>query len=201
MKPAAYTDEEWLVQQLIDESEHACPYCGEDIHSVEELRLVQVVYANQLLTGKVEFYALEDEQGNYEHKPYFFHFVCWENVQERLEGIIEDNEPVFGNDDRKIRECDGCTASIYAWETTGLISFGELHRSQRKPNGENTFHFDECNSTPHVLCISCLWHINHEVLEMWEELNHNKECVQGTHSRCWRSGECRSFCKRLLAAE
>jgi hypothetical protein len=200
VKPAALTDEEWAIQRLIDESEHACAYCEEDIHSVEELRLVQVVYSNKTPTG-LEFYAIENDEGEYQYQPWFFHFTCWEDVQERLVEIIEDQEPVFDPLEQKAVECDGCTADIRPWETTGLISFGEIHRSQLMPNGENTFHFDTCNSKPHVLCISCLWHINNEVLEMWEELSHNGECAEGIASRCWRDGGCRSGCRKLLAAE
>ena len=151
MKPAAYTDEEWLLQRLIDASRHTCHGCGEDIHGVEELQLVQVVYANQLPNGKVEFYAIENDLGDYQYKPHFFHLSCWEDVLEQLESVLEDYEPVLGDEHRRVCGCDGCTASIYAWEAMGLISFGELRYSRRKPNGEDTLYFDECNSTPCAL--------------------------------------------------
>lgn len=166
MSSAALTDEEWAVRLLLDESEHACAFCGEDIHSVEETRLVQVVYAT---SDPSSFCIIENDEGEFQYKPYFFHFICWEDVQESLEEIVGDREPVLRDESRAVLECNGCASDIYAWDTVGLISFGEFRRPHRRPNNESTFIFDECNSTPHILCLSCLNAVNHEVIEMWSE--------------------------------
>lgn len=201
VKPAALTDEEWAIQLLINESAHECAYCGEDIHSVEELQLLQVVYANRV-NGKLEFYAIEDERGEYLYKSKFFHFMCWEEVQEGLAEITEDQEPPICDEiERRACECDSCTADIRHWETTGMVQFGELRRAKRMPNGDSTLYFDECNTAPRTFCISCLRTINHEVLEMWPEISHAGECAEGTLYRCWRDGGCRHGCRRLDAAE
>lgn len=193
MKPAAYTDEEWILEQLINESEHACAFCSEDIHSVEELQMLQVVYPN-LPNGKVEYYDIESDSGGYQYQPRFFHLQCWEEVEEQLNEILEEYDPFA--DETGICECCICGAGILAWETTGLLSFGELRRAQRMPNGESTFYFDECNVDPRVICIACLWTINHELVKLWDEVNHNGECEEGTLYRCWRDSNCRNGCCR-----
>lgn len=194
---SATTDEEWL-QNLINESEHTCGNCNKDINSVDEIRLVQVVYTT---TNPDEFCAIENDKGEYQYQPYFFHFGCWEDIQEQLEQLLENQEPVFADESKAVFECDGCTSDIYAWESIGLLSFGEIRRASRMPNGESTFIFDECNSTPNVICIACLWRINHEIIEMWGELSHNGECSTGMRIRCWRDGDCRHGCKLTMAAE
>ncbi len=194
----ASVSDEWDLDSLINASDHICGYCGKDIHTVEEIKLLQVVYA----TGHqhaVNFLAVSDERGEFQYTPYFFHFMCWEEITESLEEFLDEREPVFDAAGQGTCECTGCTADIRSWETMGLVSFGELRRSNLMPNGESTFYFDECNTKPHTLCISCLKLINDEILEMWKGLNHNGECAQGTQARCWRDGRCRFGCRRLCA--
>lgn len=166
MNSAALADEEWAARLLLDKSEHSCAFCNEDINAVEEVRLLQVVYAT---ADPNSFCIIDNDWGEYQHKPCFFCFTCWEDVEEALGEVIEDREPVFRDETRAVFECNGCTSGIHAWETVGLISFGELRRSHRIPNNESTLIFDECNSTPNVICLSCIQAINHEIIEMWEE--------------------------------
>jgi hypothetical protein len=168
VKPAALTDEEWALQLLINESAHACAYCKEDIHSVEELKLLQVVYVD-CVNNETAFYTIDNGWGEYEYKPQLFHFMCWEEIQEELVDILDGQESLFDPDGPCVCTCNGCAVSINPWEIVGIISFGELRRSKRTPNGESTFYFDDCNSVPDVLCSSCLAATNHEVLEMWTE--------------------------------
>lgn len=154
---------------LINESEHVCASCGEDIHSVEELSLLQVVYVN-FVDGALEFYAIESDQGEYQYKPQLFHIACWEDTRENLVEVLEDYEENVDEDAPSICECNGCDARIRPWATLGVIHAGELHRSQLMPNGESALCFVDWNNTPNILCLSCLQVTNHEVLELWSEI-------------------------------
>lgn len=172
------------------DSGHLCGYCGEPILILEEAVLLEVVYIAKTYEG-VQYYAIEDEHGNYAYEPYFFHHNCWdEEVENSLCEYIEDEPPVL--DSRGIAECDGCTSDIFPWETSGVLHLGDFQRSDKNPDGTYRIKFipyETQKSRP--LCIACLALINEDILEMWEGgITHQNACPHGIQSRCWRHNGC-----------
>lgn len=203
MKPAAFTDEEWEADVIIWESAHVCAHCGEDIHVTDEIFLLQVVYAGYDEQGNFNHFILQNSEGDYIHEPQFFHLGCWEDLWEDFELLIEDMPPLMDPEPHlQIAECYGCKSSVRAYETAGLLSFGELRRSRRSPDGDSTIYFDPCNNNnkSELICIACLFRLNDELFEMWDDLGHNGVCEEGLHERCWRNGTCTHGCHRMAGA-
>jgi hypothetical protein len=166
---------------------HSCASCEDDLFLTDELVLVQVVYPNFVGTH-VECYDIDNGQGGFVHEPYFLHLDCWESLMEELDELTEDTPPIL--DPLSIYDCSHCKSGIRAWETSCLVTPGELRYSPRVPNGVHTIHFDNCLGEPQLMCISCILRMNEEVFEMWEVFSHNGECSEGSHRRCWRGNEC-----------
>ena len=173
------------------DSGHLCGQCGQMITLMEEVVLLEVVYINK--TDQVEFYAAEDDHGNYAYEPYFFHHSCWEDDVENVLCEYMDQEelsPVL--DGRGIAECDTCTSDILPWETSGVLQLGEFQLSDKNPDGTHRVKFVQYDSQRNrPICIACLNTINEEILEMWEGgVTHQGACEEGVQSRCWRTGGC-----------
>ncbi len=166
---------------------HACAYCDDWLYITDELILVQVVYTN-FLEDHIECYDIDDGQGGFVYDPWFYHLDCWESVMEELDALTEGQPPVV--DPLGHYDCSQCGSGIRAWETSCLVTPGELRRSPRAPNGVPGIHFDNCLGDPQLLCISCSLQLNDEVFEMWDVFSHNGECSEGTHRRCWRDNNC-----------
>lgn len=192
-KPSALTAEEFEAETLLAASGHICGDCGEDLHFVDELFLIQVVYLNRV--GETfEMYFVEDEDGEFEYDPYFFHLECWEKNHETLGELVDETPAIIHP--ASIAVCSCCKSDILPWEVTGSIQFGELHRSQKTPNHEATLYFHVYGSNPTFMCLSCLIELNDQVIELWEDgVDQHGECIDGSHERCWRRGLCQRECK------
>lgn len=178
----------------LNPTEHNCASCGEALSYTEEVFLLSVVQA-QLIDGRIEYYDVLDDSGDFAYIPYFFEFVCWESIEEDLKDRAKDVPPIVDN--QSLLECAACESDIRAWETLGLVSFGELHSSRRTPDGPSTI-FTEMGDKRHV-CISCLYTIN-DVGQFWENGMSEgypgyKACEEGIHARCWRMETC--SCREL----
>jgi hypothetical protein len=71
----------------------------------------------------------------------------------------------------------------------GMLSFGEIHRSDKCPRGiyEPKFVCSDKDKAP--ICIECLAFLNTEVHTIWPDgVCHDDECQVGTQTRCWRDG-------------
>ncbi len=171
------------------DSGHCCAHCGEPILLLDEAVLLEVAFVAK--TDCVEYFTVEDENGNYAYEPYFFHHRCWEeDVENVLCEYVEEETPVL--DGRGVAECEGCTSDILPWETSGVLHLGEFQRSERDPDGEFRIKFVQYETQKsRPLCIACLALINEDILEMWEGgITHRGACPQGVQIRCWRNGAC-----------
>ena len=180
-------------------TEHCCASCEDQLFLTDEVVLLQVVYAN--FTGtQIECYDIDDGVGGFIYEPYFLHIDCWEELIEGLGELTEDCPPLL--DPMSIFDCSHCKSGIRSWESSCLVTPGELRRSPRSPTGVQNVHFDACLGEPKLLCISCIAQMTEEVVEMWDDLSHHGECPEGTHRRCWRGNECHDLecpCPRLDA--
>jgi len=173
---------------------HICASCEEQLFTTDELVLIQAVYPN-VVDGEVQFYQLDDGFGHFEYEPMFLHLDCWEELAEELYELMEDAPPML--DVLSLFECTVCKSGIRPWETSCLVTPGELRHSPRSPTGNPMFYFDPCLGDATLLCASCTVRLNEEVFEMWENFSHNGECPEGTHKRCWRWGECSEVCQDI----
>ena len=170
------------------ETPHICASCEAGLLTTDEVILIEVVYPVKV-GNRIECYRVDDGEGGFEYDPIFVHLDCWEEFEETMGEILEDVPPT--PDEYSIFECSICKSGIRSWETSCLISPGELRRSLRSPNGMPDLEFVQCLGVPKMLCASCTRRLNGEVFEMWEGgFSHNEECEEGTHIRCWRNGEC-----------
>lgn len=171
------------------ETGYDCAYCGKGIRILEEVMCIEVTLPAKV--QDVEYYVLEDEEGEYAYDPYFFHLNCWEEgLENDLNDRIEDREPIMC--EGGIVECDGCTSDILPWEATGKLSVGEFRKPERSQDNDFAPRFIEYeNVKPRAFCVSCLHTINSEILEMWEQdITHRGACEEGVHCRCWRYESC-----------
>lgn len=171
------------------DSGHVCALCDERINMLDEALCLEVVLPAK--PADVEYYILEDNEGNYAYEPYFFHLTCWvEEVEGQLNDSIEDDAPVL--DSSGIVECEGCTSDILAWETCGTVTVGEFKYLEQSQDGAYEPRFvpyPGIKSRP--FCVACLSRINTEILEMWPEgVTHLGACEDGVACRCWRYGSC-----------
>src|SRR5688572_24368528 len=107
MRPSALTNEEEELERLLWESGHVCADCGEPLHVLDELILVQVGYP--FLHQSLTFCAVEDDHGQYKYAPFFFHFSCFEDVCDNT----SPDDPL--EDAQWIIKCTNCNAGIRAW--------------------------------------------------------------------------------------
>jgi hypothetical protein len=199
MKPGALTQEEWELQQLIFESGHICSDCGEDLEILDEVFLLQVVRLGWDENNTFNHFIVMDEKGDYKYEPHFFHHTCWEGLRDSLCEIVDDLDPHTDTQpELVVAACQVCCSEIRGWEVAGLITQGELRRSQRSPNGEPTIYFSPGNNDRPLICIGCLAVLNESVIEVWEEqVRNGSECSDGRMDRCWRYSTCQQYCHRL----
>lgn len=163
-------------------SGQVCAECGEEFGLLEEVVLLQVAYPVE----KGSWILAEGEGGEYLYEPHFFHTACWaDDVDAPMEEVLGDAEPVL--DRRGIVECGVCTSDILSWELSGLLTIGEFQRSER---AERSITFVPYQEQMEIgICASCLYSINEEVLELWEDgFTYGGCCPLGLELRCWRDG-------------
>jgi hypothetical protein len=179
-------------------SKIVCSSCSSLINYSDEVWMLRVVQP-QVLNGTLLYHDLLDDDGLYKYQPLFFEFECWEAIESELEEFFEEN--CFCSTDEEslsIIECDICGSDIREWEVMGVAQFGELHRSQRSPDGTSGSSFAYMGTDHHV-CISCLCHLDGGDNVLWgddvEVLPGRWACRGGLFERCWRQPEC--DCQRL----
>ena len=165
-------------------SGHSCSKCGDALLHTDEVYLLQVV--QPYVDEQLEFAPIISTDDDFLYEPIFLDFMCWEKVEEEIREAVENVPPIL--DTYGILDCSLCESSIRQWEVMGLATYGELHCSQRTPEGSPTSTFKQMDNLPTVLCISCLKKMNADILEVWESVSHGGECDEGTFFRCWRHG-------------
>jgi hypothetical protein len=177
-----------------------CAHCGAELMLAEEIFLLRVVQAEQTTNG-VQHVDLLNDAGDYMYAPAFYCFDCGEEVLEDLRELQEDAPPVV--DDAGVIECDACRSDVLLNETVAILQFGELHWSERAPNGEPTTKFVDMQNDYHI-CIGCLKHMEDGRDEpLWDVPLEPKPglqvCLDGLYERCWRHGNC--DCHKMTAGD
>jgi len=177
---------------------HRCASCVKKLYLTDAVAQLEVVYPAPTIAGTITGYAIESDDGGFAYEPHHFHLECWEKLQEEVYTDGQDTPPVYDPMRQKYVECIFCSSDIRMWETSGMVSFGEIHRSQRCPNEQTATHFELMDQDKVFICLPCLWTINKERLDMWNGLTHVGECEEGRHLRCWRFGigSCGNICNR-----
>jgi hypothetical protein len=134
-----------------------CVQCTDEIDMVAEVFLLRIVQPF-MVDGKLEHMDVAAPDGGYAYDPAFYCFDCWEAVQEELAEQLEDIPPL--QHPAGLLLCDICQSDILQGEVVGVVSFGEIHWSERAPNHTRSPVFvDMDNGEPKHVCIGCLYHL------------------------------------------
>jgi hypothetical protein len=182
-----------LAEVTMQPTGQVCADCGDDIRFTEEAWLLQVVQL-QKVGGQLQYAPVIDETDpsrDFLYSPYFFCFRCWESQYDELKEELDNQPP--NEDPLSVAECTCCGSSVREGEYTGLFIIGEFHTSRRSPNGVPSGTFAP-NAAPEVLCFYCLYILNDNFIEMWEEVSQFGECEDCIFCRCWRGASCSCSC-------
>lgn len=164
-----------------------CAACGDELLYMDEVFLLVIVYPAVTPDGSFVLEPAVADDGDFLYAPRFLSLECWEELYEDLCGRFEDTPPLLDN--RAVLDCSSCGSGIRLGELLCLATFGEIHCSQRSPDGVAASSFEELDTEPCVICISCLRLINDDINGMWEgDVQQDNECPDGTAMRCWRYG-------------
>lgn len=167
---------------------HQCAECHEELLVTDDIVLLQIVIPQLSQEQQVIYPPFETADGNYAYEPYFLHGMCWDQIEERLGNLLEEENCDTIHDQYSFRVCDSCKSGLRLLEPVAMVSAGELQASKRSPNGERTVCFNRYEPT-RFYCLSCIRAVNDEFLEMWESgISYQGECVQCTYQRIWRDG-------------
>jgi hypothetical protein len=175
-----------------------CIKCGESIHLTEEIFIFKLVrpYMDRA-TGQVVFQDC-DRHGELLEEAAVHCFTCWEETNEEAEVACRDVPPVTHPDG--LCTCDNCGSDILEGETMGVATYGEIHWSDRQPDGVSTPAFEPLADSKHI-CIVCLNNLDLEYIRPdfaahvdVREQSPNLACSLGLPERCWRHGTCIDSC-------
>lgn len=166
-----------------------CACCEDGLHLTEELFLV--TFAQPYLTAQGVVLATHGQDGQPLWEPLFYCFSCWENVKEEAQEACDNVPPVESVEG--LLCCDICSSDICAGETMMTETFGEIHWSERTPNGVATPVFVPMSEASHI-CLACVASMDTEHIRpgLLEDLAPAAgltvaSCTTGIHGRCWRS--------------
>jgi hypothetical protein len=131
---------------------------------------------------------MTEDSDDYLYEPLFFHTKNWDEIEEKFEQE-HPNRPTIQAAGGILR-CRYCSSDVLPGETTCVVTYGEIHKSQRDPDGEGCDDkFENMDTNPIVVCTACAMDINDDVHELWDGgVAYGNECKEGTYARCWRSG-------------
>lgn len=168
-----------------------CVHCTDEIGMVEEIFLLRIVFPF-LTNGELQHVDATRRDGGYAYEPAFWCFDCWEATQEELAEQQEDCPPMQNS--TGIILCDICQSDVLPGEAVGLLSFGEIHWSERSPNHTRSPVFvDMDNGEPKHICIGCLYHLEeNRDHPLWPEgiepaPGHAAPTVDDLFGRTWRT--------------
>lgn len=167
---------------------HVCAHCLDAIPQDGGAVLVMLCLPH--FADEVHYFPLlDDETGEPEVEPLFFHLDCWDEVLENIEELTEDEPPVEEPD--SMLTCDCCQSSIRMGERVATISTGEFEKSQRLGG----LLFIENEVAPDVMCLPCASRMADAAeIDPWTHINQNGECYTCMRARCWRKYRCTCDC-------
>lgn len=180
--------EEWIRDTGL-----SCASDGETIEYTDTVVALLVVKPYSV-NGQIWFQDITTEdEDDYLYEPIFFHAQNWDDLDERARANYANRQTPEAAG--AILVCAYCESGILPGETTGVATGGEVHRSQRDPDLTGYGNrFQNLDTSPTVICISCLKDLSEEN-DLWPDgVCHDEECAQGTDARCWREG-CSGNCE------
>jgi hypothetical protein len=183
------SEEEEELYQLVMRTEHECAVCCEKICFTDEIVVLTVVVMTlEIVDGelKVSYSPMEADDGDFLYEPRFLEYECWEDTVDEMVSQLEDKPPI--EDPESAVECRICKSGIRLGELMGLATKGELLSSARLPDGMPSTTFDAQDPQPDPVCVACLRFMSTNIVDLWESVEHNDECEEGTEIRCWRQG-------------
>lgn len=183
------TDDVWL--DKLCETKYSCIFNGESINygdSVVAASVVVVRRNNEGLYGGLTDLSLATlpDRSDVLWDPQFFSSDGWSDVDEQL-SELEDKIRV--DDSHAATHCSYCASGIREGEVVVAFIRGEIHRSQRMPNGQGigSATFCSMDPSPKLICLSCCLLMDEKVIGLWSDrVVQNDECEEGTRNRCWR---------------
>jgi len=188
MPPLLDRDEEWLMQGHL--TGHSCALEEDNISYGDSVVAVTVGVAKHRshgIPGGYVYAAVDNEASDILYDPRFLLDVSWVDV---VSDMVDLDEKVqAGSDPNAVFTCGICASGIYPEEVFVITSMGEIHRSNRAPNGEHGTSTFVPQKDPSPYCVSCIQLMHRHVLALWDEgVKQNEECEYGTIHRCWRQG-------------
>ena len=147
-------------------SAHICAGCQECLTYTDEIFLLCVSESEQR-DGQIVTSPITDASGEYRFPPLILHIECLEELMEQVYQLRGDEPPVECMNG--IIFCDSCSSTIGPLEPYVTSTFGELHVSQRRPNGESTDTIEQL-SAPTAICMACMVYVVQDYLEDWDDL-------------------------------
>lgn len=160
------TEEDEGVPNTWFQSGHICTCCGDKLAYTDEVFLLEVVEAAQD-HGQILCEPITTDEGDYEFEPLMVHLECWEEAIEQIRELREDEPPVESMDG--ILVCAQCQSSIVSFEPFVSATFGEIHVSQRKPNGEYADKMEKL-APMCPTCMPCMVRVIEDYFDDWEGL-------------------------------
>lgn len=187
------SDEHWLA--TIADTGEECPWDNTPVAYGEPVVAISVVMVVDLPQEcRLDLVVTDEGENDLMYPPQFYKEASWKELELQLHETCPKLQSTQGK-----YTCSYCQDTILNGEVAICLTKGEIHRSQRAPNGErNTNTFYELTDTVQLLCTSCGARAHDEVIALWNEpVAQAEECQQGTVHKCWRSGCGASpgFCK------
>lgn len=177
-------DDRWLTS--IAETGEECPWDNTPIAYGETVVAVSVVMiVDTAQESRLDLVITDEEEQDLLYPPQFYKEGSWKE----LDLQIRESCPSHGITNSKYN-CSYCGDGILNGEVAICLTKGEIHKSQRCPNGEhNSNTFTELEDGVRLICTSCGARSHDEVIAIWDApVQQAEECLQGTLHKCWRNG-------------
>jgi hypothetical protein len=157
--------EEEEIAPAIFRSERLCAHCGNRIFYTDEIFLLEIAEAAKE-GNELSWEPLYCADGTYQYQPQILHLECWEHLRGQMEECVDDS--IQYGAPGGVAKCGICDSHIGAFEAHLVSTFGELHLSQRCPNGQPRERVEKLGEEERT-CLACLVLVS-DYLDDWEDL-------------------------------
>lgn len=168
-------DEDQETLDYVETTQLSCVVCDEALTFGEEILAIVVVQAQYVTSldaqsgrphGCIEFYAVLDDDGDFEYEPTFTHYECWADTCEEYRQLLADEPRQRSRSPAAdLCRCSFCAAGIGAFQEFARVMLGECLISEKR--GQTVFSETEGGS-PEPVCLECMTRINNQCIELWK---------------------------------
>lgn len=179
------TDEEWNASMA--KTGYTCLFSDEAILYGDEVVVFHVVAASR---NKRQDMPVSPDGASLLWLPKFVLGEAWNDINERLQEEVAEEELEVKADPESLCECEYCENGIRQGELYVLAVWGAIQVSQRRPSGQGGGHtFDDRDEAPTAICLNCYRVCHERVLAVWDyPVRQYQECEHGAANQCWRYG-------------